>query len=158
MTAPDGFKVPGRVLASRPFRAIAPKVVPPMHRFVHRVSGGRTLLSSKAQPMLLLESVGARTGLRRETPLAAVPRPDGRFVVVGSNFARPSHPAWTANLLAHPDVTITFEGQRRDVRARLLDDVEAEAVWPELLAWYPGWDRYTDVTDRTFRIFELGPR
>ena len=79
-------------------------------------------------------------------------------MVVGSNFARPTHPAWTANLLARPDATITYEGRRRDVRARLLDDGEAEAIWPELLEWYPGWERYTDVTDRTFRVFELSPR
>lgn len=108
--------------------------------------------------MLLLETTGARSGERRTTPLAAIPRGGGAFVVVGSNFARPQHPAWTGNLIAHPDAKVTFQGRRVEVTARLLTDAEREDVWPELLQWYPGWERYTEVTDRPFRVFELVPR
>ncbi len=152
-----GFKVPGAVLASRPFRAVAPKVVPPAHRFVLRVTGGRTMLDSDAQPMLMLTTTGARTGRRRETPVAVVPRPDGRFFVVGSNFAREAHPAWTANLLAHPHAEVTFRGSTRQVTARLLTGEERAGCWEELLEWYPGWRNYLEVTDREFRVFELTP-
>lgn len=152
-----GVKVPGAVLASRPFRAVAPRVIPPAHRFVLRVTGGRTMLDSAAQPMLMLYTTGARTGLERETPIAAVPRPDGRFLVVGSNFARASHPAWTANLLAHPSARVTYRGSTFPVTARLLTGDERAACWEELLEWYPGWRDYLEVTDREFRVFELTP-
>lgn len=151
------FKVPGRVLASKPFRVLAPVVIPPMHRFVLKVTGGRTMLDSKAQPMLMLRCTGAKSGLPRETPLATVPCDDGTFLVTGSNFARDQHPAWTANLLAHPDVEIVRKGRATPVRATLLDRRERAEVWPLLLEWYPGWKDYTEVTDREFRVFRLTP-
>jgi len=150
-------KVPGRVLASRPFRAIAPKAFPAGHRFVLRLSRGRTMLDSAAQPMLMLRSTGAKSGQRRESPMATVPLDGGRFLVVGSNFARESHPSWTYNLLAHPEATIVFRGVTIDVTSRLLVGEERAARWPELLEWYPGWADYTRFTDREFRIFELAP-
>ena len=87
--------------------------------------------------------------------MATVPVDGDRFLVVGSNFARESHPAWTHNLLANPKATIVFRGTTIDVTARLLVGDERAARWPELLEWYPGWADYTQVTDREFRIFEL---
>ena len=90
---PKGFRASGRLLTSRPLRAVGPHVFPPLHRAVNRLTRGRTLLDSAAQPMLMLTTTGAKTGRRRETPLAAVPIEDGRFVLVGSNFAREHHPA-----------------------------------------------------------------
>lgn len=145
-------------MASRPFRAVAPVIFPPLHRFVVRITGGRTMLDSKAQPMLLLRTTGAKSGQRRETPLAVVPRGDDRLIVVGSNFARDAHPAWTTNLLAHPDAEVVYRGRRIPVVARLLSDAERSELWPELLEWYPGWADYVRITDRRFRIFELAPR
>ena len=152
-----GFRVPGRVLVSRPFRAIGPRVIPQFHRAISRLTGGRTLLDSAAQPMLMLVTRGARTGQRRETPLAAVPLERGRFLVVGSNFAREHHPAWTANLIANPDAEIVFRGERIPVRARLLEGSERERRWQTAVGWFPGWTDYITVTDREFRLFELAP-
>ena len=70
---PRGVRLPGWVMASAPLRWLGPRVFPRLHRAVMRVSGGRTMLDSRAQPMLLLESIGARSGQRRSTPLATVP-------------------------------------------------------------------------------------
>lgn len=150
-----GFKIPARVLASKPFRAVAPRVLPPMHRLVHRVSGGRTLLDSDSQPMGLLVTTGARSGEPRETPLAVVPDGPDRFLVVGSNFARESHPQWTANLFVHPRATLTFRGVTSPVEARLLAGDERARRWQDLLVVFPNWDDYTRVTAREFRVFEL---
>ena len=152
-----GFRVPGRVLVSRPFRAVGPRVFPQFHRAVSRLTGGRTLLDSAAQPMLMLITRGARTGQAREAPLAAVPLEEGRLLVVGSNFAREQHPAWTANLIANPDAEIVFRGERMPVRARLLEGAERERRWQTAVAWFPGWTDYITVTDREFRLFELEP-
>ena len=143
------------VLSSRAFRWLGPRFFPPFHRFLNRVSGGRTLLDSRRSPMLVLHSTGARSGAARDTPLGVVPLSDGRLVVVGSNFAQESHPAWTANLLAHPDAEITFRGRRRPVQARLVVGDERRELWPELLARYPVWNHYTEKTGREFRVFEL---
>ena len=153
-----GFRVPGRVLVSRPFQAIGPRVIPPFHRAISRLTGGRTLLDSAAQPMLMLHTRGARTGQPRQTPLAAVPLEEGRFLVVGSNFAREHHPAWTANLIANPDAEIVFRGERSAVRARLLEGTERGRRWQTAVGWFPGWIDYVTVTEREFRLFELEPK
>lgn len=150
----DHLKIPDAVLTSRPFRAVAPRVLPKAHRAVNRLSGGR-LFDTPANPMCMLVTTGARSGQPRETPLAAVPVEEGRLLVVGSNFAAETHPAWTANLLAHPDATVTFRGETYQVRARLLADDERSARWQELLVWYPNWRGYSAITDREFRVFEL---
>ena len=150
-------KVPGFVLASTPFRWLGPKVFPRFHRLVLRATGGRTMLDSRAQPMLMLATTGAKSGQTRETPLATVPLQRGTYLVVGSNFARERHPAWTANLLAHPDASVTFRGRTFGVTARLLTGDERSACWDEALEWYPGWRDYLEVTDREFRVFELSP-
>ncbi len=152
-----GVKVPGWVLASKPFRWAAPKVLPRAHRVLHHMSGGRWMFDSKAQPMCMLTTTGARSGQPRETPLAAVPVEDDKLLVVGSNFASDKHPAWTGNLLAHPDATVTFRGRTYPVRSRLLSGDERSARWDELLTWFPNWSDYTEVTDREFRVFELQP-
>ena len=152
-----GFRGSGRVLVSRPFRVIGPRVFPPLHRAINRLTGGRTLLDSDAQPMLMLTTRGARTGRLRETPLAAVPLEGGRILLVGSNFARQHHPAWTANLMADPDAEIVFRGKRTRVRARLLEGAERERRWQTAVIWFPVWTRYVTVTDREFRLFELEP-
>ncbi len=147
-------KIPNSVLISRPFRTVAPKVIPRMHRTLNHLSGGR-LFDTTANPMCLLVTTGARSGQRRETPLAVVPLDDDRLLVVGSNFAADHHPAWTFNLLAHPDATVTFRGDTYPVRARLLTGEERDARCDELLAWYPNWRNYSEISQREFRIFEL---
>ncbi|MDE0495223.1 MAG: nitroreductase family deazaflavin-dependent oxidoreductase [Acidimicrobiaceae bacterium] len=154
---PKGFRGSGRLLVSRPFRVIGPHVFPPLHRAINRLTGGRTLLDTSAQPMLMLTTKGAKTGRLRETPLGAVPLEAGRLLLVGSNFAREHHPAWTANLIANPDAEIMFRGRRTRVRARLLEGAEREQRWQTAVTWFPVWTRYVTVTDREFRLFELDP-
>lgn len=92
------------------FRRIAPRIVPPIHRAVSWVTGGRTNLSNLLVPTLLLRTVGHRSGLVRETTLAGVPVDDGWYVA-GSNFGREHHPTWAMNLLAESDVSNRFRGR-----------------------------------------------
>ena len=90
-------------------------------------------------------------------PLEAVPSDDGTWVVVGSNFARERHPAWTGNLLAHPDCEILVRGTTMPATATLLEGEARDAAWQQALAHFGGWQAYTDITDREFRIFRLTP-
>jgi deazaflavin-dependent oxidoreductase (nitroreductase family) len=145
------------VAASSGFRAVGPKVVPPLDRLLSRLTGGRVVFSGAVVPSLVLETTGAKSGRRRTTPLACLPEDDGSFLVVGSNFGREHHPAWTANLEAHPDATVTYRGGTTPVRATLLDTVEKAAVWPRLAAVWPNYDRYTEVSGRDLRVFRLVP-
>jgi deazaflavin-dependent oxidoreductase (nitroreductase family) len=145
------------VAASSGFRAVGPKVVPPLDRLLSRLTGGRVVLSGAMVPSLVLETTGAKSGQRRTTPLACLPEDGGSFLVVGSNFGQEKHPAWTANLKAHPEATVTFRGRTTPVTATLLDAEEKAEVWPRLTAVWPNYDRYTEVSGRDLRVFRLVP-
>lgn len=139
------------------FRAIGPRIMPPLERVMKRVTGGRVQVSGLGVPTLVLHTVGAQSGLARDIVLMYCPDGD-QMLVTGSNFARDTHPAWTANLLAHPDVAVSVHGRRIPVRARMLGDDEREATWPMLERNWPGYRRYEVTAGRTLRVFRLTPR
>jgi deazaflavin-dependent oxidoreductase (nitroreductase family) len=132
--------------------------VAPLQMWLYRVTRGRVQLSSMIVPSLVLVTTGAKSGLRRETPLMCWPRADGSYLVSGSNWGRSHHPAWTANLLAHPDAEIVVSRRRIPVHATLLEGAEREALWPLLEAQWPGYREYERRAGRELRIFRLTPR
>jgi deazaflavin-dependent oxidoreductase (nitroreductase family) len=146
-----------KVATSATFRKVGPSVVPPMDRALHRLTGGRVVLSRALVPSLVLTTTGQKSGLERETPLACVPDDTGGWWVVGSNFGRERHPAWTGNLIAHPEATVSFGAKLTPVRAELLDDDAKAAVWPRLVAVWPAYDDYVQSSGRNIRVFHLVP-
>ena len=146
-----------RIAGTNAFLRVAPHFVPGLDRFVQRVTKGKVTLSGSQVPSLMLRTTGAKSGQPRDAPLACLPDGDGWYVV-GSNFGREKHPAWTGNLLADPEATVVFRGRRTDVRARLLDADEKAAVWPRLVAVWPTYDRYVERSGRDLRVFRLDPR
>jgi deazaflavin-dependent oxidoreductase (nitroreductase family) len=142
---------------SKAFRAVGPKVVPHVDRLLHKVSGGRLILSGGMLPSLMLTTTGAKSGLQRTTPLATKPE-DDHWYVVGSNFGRDNHPAWTANLIANPDAVVSFRAREVPVRAHLLTAEEKAELWPRLVKFWPNYDVYTERSGRDLRVFRLDPR
>ncbi|MFI0407539.1 nitroreductase family deazaflavin-dependent oxidoreductase [Actinomadura sp. 3N508] len=150
-----------RISGAEWFSKVGPKIVPPIDRTLHRLTGGRFLLGQLLVPSLVLTTTGAISGLPRRTPLACLPGPaseGGGWYVVGSNFGREKHPAWTGNLLKNPEAEVSFQGRTVPVTAHLLDDAERTAIWPRLIAIWPVYDRYVERTTRQLRIFRLTPR
>lgn len=119
------------------------------------LTGGRLQLSGLLVPSLVLHTVGAVSGQPRDTTLMYWPEGAGNLLVTGSNFARAEHPAWTGNLLAHPDAAVSVRGRRIRVHARLVEDDEREAVWALLEANWPGYRQYERAAGRVIRIFRL---
>lgn len=147
-----------RVSGAEWFSKVGPKVVPPVDRTLHKLTGGRLLLGQLLVPSLVLTTTGAVSGLPRQTPLACLPEEDGGWVVVGSNFGRDKHPAWTGNLLKNPDAQVSHLGRTVPVTARLLDDDERTEIWPRLVRGWPVYDQYVERTTRQLRVFRLTPR
>lgn len=143
-----------KMASSRLFARFGPTIVPPIDRAVHRLSGGRFLMSRGMLPCAVVTTTGRRSGEARESPLAAVPL-DGDLYVVGSNFGKPSHPAWSWNLLANPVATVSFEGDEYTAEAHLLDPDEKLATWPRLIEQWPLFDQYVDRSGRDLRVFRL---
>jgi deazaflavin-dependent oxidoreductase (nitroreductase family) len=131
--------------------------MPPLERAIARLTGGRVQMSGLLVPSLVLHSVGAKSGLERDTTLMYCPEGE-RMLVTGSNFARDAHPAWTSNLLAHPNAAVSVRGRRIDVRAELVGDEEREEVWAYIERQWPGYRGYERASGRTLRIFRLTPR
>ncbi|MGW0939407.1 nitroreductase family deazaflavin-dependent oxidoreductase [Streptomyces sp. NPDC002666] len=157
---PPGVRLVQKVSSTRVFARIAPHVVPAMDRTVHRLTRGRVLLSAQMLPGVVLTVPGARSGQLRTTPLACMPQPGeggpGHWILVGSNFGRPGHPAWTANLLAHPEAAvINWKGRDIPVRARLLAGEERAGVWEAALKFWPPYAAYQARIDREIRLFRL---
>ena len=151
--------VVARFTRTRFFRSYGPRMMPPLERFASRLTGGRRgPLSGAVVHSLKLHTVGAKTGEPRETLLMCCPLDDGTIYITGSNFARPEHPAWTWNLIAHPDVEIDYRGERRTVRADLVPDTEREVTWRILEQNWPGYRGYERASGRELRIFHLVPR
>ncbi|MGN6207016.1 nitroreductase family deazaflavin-dependent oxidoreductase [Humibacter sp.] len=142
---------------TRFFRAVGPSVMPPLERAMAFISRGRVQLSGLLVPSLVLRTTGAKSGLERETTLMYCPEPNGRMLVTGSNFARDAHPAWTANLIAHPDAVAVVHGRPIPVKAQLIGDDEREDVWAYIQRQWPGYRGYERASGRVLRIFRLTP-
>ncbi|MGI5286758.1 nitroreductase family deazaflavin-dependent oxidoreductase [Nonomuraea polychroma] len=142
---------------TRGFAMVAPKIVPPLDRLVNRLTGGRALMGDQMIPHLLLTTTGSKSGQPRETPLACLPEDGGTFLVVGSNFGREHHPAWSGNLLKTPQATVRFQGRVIPVTAALLADTEREHAWQTLIRFWPLYQGYTDRSGRELRVFRLSP-
>ncbi len=132
-----------------------------VHVALYRWSRGRLGARLPGWPrarILLLDHLGAKSGIRRTSPVMF--HPDGDAVAVAaSKGGQPVHPAWFHNLLAHPDTTIQIGSQVRPVRARLADDAERARLWPEFVALFPGFDSYRrQAEQRTIPIVLLEPR
>ncbi|MGY6020407.1 nitroreductase family deazaflavin-dependent oxidoreductase [Streptomyces spinosirectus] len=154
-----GERAVQKISSTRGFAKVAPHVVPVLDRAVHRLTRGRVLLSARMLPGVILTATGARSGLPRRTPLACMPEDGGRtWILVGSNFGRTDHPAWTHNLLAHPDAEISWKGADIPVRARLLQGEERAAVWKTALAFWPPYAAYQERVEREIRLFRISRR
>ncbi|MFE7647743.1 nitroreductase family deazaflavin-dependent oxidoreductase [Streptomyces phaeoluteigriseus] len=154
-----GVRLVQKVSATPAFARAAPHLVPALDRAVHRLTRGKVLLSARLLPGLVLTATGARSGRARRTPLACMPDEEGRgWMLIGSNFGRPGHPAWTANLLAHPDAEVSFKGVDIPVTARLLTGEERAAAWKAALAFWPPYAAYQARVEREIRLFRLSRR
>ncbi|KJY32600.1 nitroreductase family deazaflavin-dependent oxidoreductase [Streptomyces katrae] len=141
------------------FARIAPHFIPAMDKAVHRLTGGKVLLSARMLPGVILTARGARSGEPRTTPLACMPEDGGAsWLLIGSNFGRPGHPAWTGNLLKNPDADVNWQGRDIPVRARLLAGAERAEAWQAVLRFWPPYATYQARIEREIRLFRLERR
>jgi deazaflavin-dependent oxidoreductase (nitroreductase family) len=80
------------------------------------------------------------------------------MLITGSNFARETHPSWTANLATHPDAAVTVKGKRIPVHAIRIADDMLDETWAYIERQWPGYRGYERSSGRTLRIFRLTPR
>jgi F420H(2)-dependent quinone reductase len=128
------------------------------HMYLYRATHG--LIGHRVPglpPMLLLDHVGAKSGVKRTAPLLYI-RDDDDVVIVASKGGYPKHPAWFHNLRANPDTTVQIGSERRPVHARIATPEERERLWPKVVSAYRDYARYQERTDREIPLVILERR
>ena len=119
-------------------------------------SGGTRGTEMKGRPVVLLTTVGAKTGKIRKTPLMRVEH-DGEYAVVASLGGAPKHPVWYYNLKANPRVELQDGTETADYDSREVFGDEKAAWWERAVATWADYADYQAKTDRQIPVFVLSP-
>lgn len=127
-----------------------------VHAQIYRRTRGRLMRRWFGVPVLVLETVGRRSGQRRATPLIHI-RSNEVPVVLAANGGTDRTPAWWLNLRDAGSGTIVLDGRRTEVRPRLLDGAERADAWATFVAAYPAAREYPRFTTRELPLIALEP-
>ncbi|TAJ46062.1 MAG: nitroreductase family deazaflavin-dependent oxidoreductase [Herbiconiux sp.] len=117
-------------------------------------SGGTEGTMLNGMPVIILTSVGARSGRLRKNPLMRVEH-DGEYAVVASLGGAPKHPVWYYNLVKNPHVELQDGPVKHDYTAREITGDEKAIWWERAVAAYPPYADYQKKTDRQIPVFLL---
>ena len=120
-------------------------------------SGDTTGMDMKGKPIILLTTVGAKTGKLRKTPLMRVEH-DGEYAVVASLGGAPKNPVWYYNIKAHPQVELQDGPAAKDYDSHEVFGDEKAAWWERAVEAFPDYAEYQTKTDREIPVFVLTPR
>lgn len=149
----------------RPFTRTEVAIANPIIKLMSRVNtwvyratngrlGGRFL---RGAPVLLLTTVGRKSGQRRVAPLIYA-RDGDRLLLVASKGGMDHHPLWYRNLVANPEVEVQLGADVVPMRARTASAAEKAALWPTMVAVYRDYDDYQARTRRDIPLVILERR
>jgi deazaflavin-dependent oxidoreductase (nitroreductase family) len=113
-------------------------------------------LRDTGYPIVVITSVGAKSGALRKNPVMRVER-DGRYVAIASKGGAPDQPEWYYNFLAHPEVELQDGAVRKTYQARLLEGDERAEWWQYAVDTWPTYASYQIKTERLIPVFLLEP-
>ena len=119
-------------------------------------SGGTDGTVLQGKPIILLTTVGAKTGKLRKTPLMRVEH-NGEYAIVASLGGAPKHPVWYHNVVKNPRVELQDGTVTRDYDAREVFGDEKAAWWERAVEAWPDYANYQKKTDRQIPVFVLSP-
>jgi deazaflavin-dependent oxidoreductase (nitroreductase family) len=123
---------------------------------VIRLSRGHIGSQLGTQSILLLHSLGRKSGKRILTPIAYF-FTNGYYFLVGSNWGKQHNPAWFHNLMSEPRTMIEVRGHRIPVVARQVEGLEYETLWRYAVDHHPPYLHYKEMTSRHIPIVILQP-
>ncbi len=119
-------------------------------------SDGKAGANLRGMPVVLLTTLGAKSGLVRKVPLMRVEH-EGKYAAVASLGGAPKNPVWYYNLKAHPDLDLRDGEQTFAMTAREVTGAEYDQWWERAVAAYPDYADYKRKTDRVIPLFVLEP-
>ena len=126
-------------------------------QLIYVISNGAAGHKQAGFRILMLSSIGRKSGLVRTHSLLYV-RVDDGWVVIASNGGLDQHPQWYLNLLKNPNVQIQVGRKKFDVCAHVVDSKRREVLWKKLQSEWPYYNRYQEGTSRIFPIILLSRR
>jgi deazaflavin-dependent oxidoreductase (nitroreductase family) len=117
---------------------------------------GREANDLRGRPVIILYTIGAKSGKLRKTPLMRVEH-DGEYVVVASKGGAEQHPTWYYNLVANPHVELRDLSEQHDYTATELEGDDYDTWWARAVETWPDYAEYTKKTDRRIPLFLLTP-
>ncbi|WP_129663186.1 nitroreductase family deazaflavin-dependent oxidoreductase [Phytoactinopolyspora endophytica] len=111
----------------------------------------------QGRPVIVLTSVGAKTGKLRKTALMRVEH-DGEYAVVASLGGAPKHPVWYYNLVEHRHVELQDGSVKKDYEAREVVGEERALWWERAVEVWPDYANYEKKTSRVIPVFVLTPK
>lgn len=119
-------------------------------------SGSTDGIEMKGKPIILLTTIGAKTGKVRKTPLMRVEH-RGQYAVVASLGGAPKNPVWYYNIKANPRVELQDGPVTREYEAHEVSGDEKAAWWERAVEAWPDYAEYQQKTDRQIPVFVLTP-
>ena len=117
-------------------------------------SGGTEGTVLQGKPVILLTTIGAKTGKLRKTPLMRVEH-NGEYAVVASLGGAPKNPVWYYNIKAHPRVELQDGSESHDYDAREVFGDEKAPWWDRCVQAWPDYANYQKKTERQIPVFVL---
>lgn len=122
----------------------------------YEATGGAEANTLRGVPIIVLTSVGAKSGKLRKTALMRVEH-EGRYAVVASKGGAPEHPVWYYNLTRSPHVELQDGAVKRDYLATESEGADRDIWWERAVAVWPDYATYQTKTDRQIPVFVLTP-
>jgi F420H(2)-dependent quinone reductase len=119
-------------------------------------SGGTEGTMLKGVPVVVVTSVGARSGKLRKNPVMRVEH-QGSYALIASQGGAPEHPAWYHNLVQNPVVELQDAQSRGDYKVRLAEGAERDEWWQRAVEVWPAYADYQKKTDREIPVFVAEP-
>jgi deazaflavin-dependent oxidoreductase (nitroreductase family) len=121
-----------------------------------RANGGTVSMNGFGRNLVLMHTIGAKSGTRRVTPVMSIRQDHDTWLVAATKAGAPDNPAWYYNLLAHPDITIeTADDGVVAVHVEELTGSDRDAGWAQFTAASPGFQQYEQKTTRLIPVLAL---
>jgi deazaflavin-dependent oxidoreductase (nitroreductase family) len=146
-----------KVTSSRPGAWLFARVQHHVDLFLLKVSKGRWTAARVLAgiPVITLVTVGAKSGLRRSSPLLGVPVGDD-LAIIGTQFGQHGTPGWYYNLRSRPSAEVAYDGRTVAVTAREVEGDEWQRAWDGARRLYSGYEAYARrISDRPIHIMVL---
>jgi deazaflavin-dependent oxidoreductase (nitroreductase family) len=119
-----------------------------------RANGGKVGGPFAGRTLLLLHTIGAKSGQKRINPVACIT--DGnRLVIIASKGGAPTHPDWYYNIVANPLVTVEVGTEQFQAQAAISAEPERTRLYNQMVAMMPGFAEYQSKTTRVIPVITL---